>query len=256
MSSRLLKALGLRILIRAGVYPHIYFTYSPFKILEFDALTSAMELRGEERVLDIGCGNGLQTLLLGRLSRQVVGVDINQQAIAEARRVAQLLAPKVRAEFLASTVASAELPPTSFDCVFSICVMEHIPDYSEVIAEAYRLLKPGGRIAMTVDALETITDADTRDSHRIQHHVAVYFTRSSLAAALADAGFGDVQVRPLFRSNLARGYFLRGIAEGFNFGRLRAPFLAARLRKAEARTASDSPGLFLLATARKPRTPA
>ena len=59
------RKLGLRVLTALGLWPHIHFTYSPFKILEFRQLVESLDWTGQERVLDIGCGAGLQTFLIG-----------------------------------------------------------------------------------------------------------------------------------------------------------------------------------------------
>jgi len=247
-----LKQTLLKTLIPFGLYPHIRFTYSPFKILEFQALMDRVDFRGDERVLDIGCGDGLQTFLIGQQTGPITGIDLNTTFIEQARVYAAKLHPRAEADFLDQPLEAVGFPDDHFDLIFSVCVIEHIPNYEEVLRECYRTLKPGGRILFTVDTLETISDPDLVSKHRADHHVVQYFRPDTLHTLLEGMGFTDLDMETLFRSGLARTLFEEGIRKGFNFGRFRATRLAKKLAKAEAATPPDSPGIFLLATARKP----
>jgi SAM-dependent methyltransferase len=245
-----MKKLLLSLLLKLGVYPHIYFTYSPFKVYEFERLTGHLTWTGEEEVLDIGCGAGLQTLLLGKGARRVTGIDVNPDFIEEARWAAAQCASRVNARFLATPLEEAGLEADSLDRVFSICVIEHIPNHEEVLAECLRLLKPGGAIHFSVDNLGTITDPELKRRHSADHAVVRYYEEQELAEMLQSLGFVDVEVETIFRSELARELFERGIREGFNFGRFATPGLSRRLREAED-AASRKEGIFLVAHARK-----
>ena len=143
-------------------------------------------------------------------------------------------------------------PDHSFDRIFSICVLEHIPEHREILATCTRLLKPGGEMIFSVDTLATITDEALRESHRTQHHVVQYYTPEGLREILEESGFVDIEIRSLFRSDYARLLFERGIRQGFNFGRVGASQLSRRLDEAESLVAADAPGIFLAASARTP----
>ena len=242
----------LRGLIPLGIYPHINFTYSPFKVLEFGRIMARCDLQGTETALDIGCGDGLHTVLIGQRVGHVTGIDVNSDFIADARALAKAMGGRVQADFRDCPLEKCGFANGQFDVIFSICVIEHIPNYEEVLREAFRALKPGGRMVFTVDTLETITDPELVASHQAQHHVMQYFREDTLGALLADTGFVDVQFEQLFRSPLARDLFERGIRHGFNFGRLKTPGLSRELEQAEAQVPADAPGTFLLADARKP----
>lgn len=246
------KKLFLKFLMRMGLYPHIRFTYSPFKIIEFEEMTRRVDFRGDERALDIGCGDGLQTLLLGEKVGHITGIDVNSGFIADARGYADLHASRARADFLDQPLEKIGFEADHFDLVFSICVIEHIPNHEEVLAECLRILKPGGRIIFTVDTLETIADEGLIARHREAHHVQRYFRRDTLRGLLESIGFEVLETQNLFRSDLARRLFEQGIDRGFNFGRFRCVSLADELRAAEEAADPDGPGTFLLAVARKP----
>ena len=241
-----------RNLITLGLYPHIGFTYSPFKILEFKAMLAKVEFQGDERVLDIGCGDGLHTLLLGQKVGHITGIDVNSEFVATARSYADRMGSRVEADFRDQPLEQIQFPDNHFDIIFSICVIEHIDNYEEVLQECLRILKPGGRIIFTVDTLESIADTALIEAHRQAHHVVQYFRSDTLSELLADTGFKDIVTENMFRSSLACSLFTQGIRRGFNFGRIRTQFLTRQMAKAEAQAPLGDPGIFLLATASRP----
>jgi len=247
-----LKKTVLKFLMRLGLYPHIRFTYSPFKILEFQEMMRRAEFRGDERSLDIGCGDGLQTFLIGENSGPITGIDVNSSFIADAREYAKIFHPKAQADFRDQPLEKIGFKDEEFDLVFSICVIEHIHNHEEVLRECLRIMKPGAKIIFTVDTLETIDDSALIQKHKAAHHVVRYFREDNLRELLTGIGFEVKEMQNLFRSDLARELFIQGIDRGFNFGRLRCTSLADELARAEAETDLKAPGTFLLAVAVKP----
>jgi SAM-dependent methyltransferase len=246
------RKLALRALISAGIWPHIHFTYSPFKILEFRHLVESLAWTGRERVLDIGCGAGLQTFLIARLAGHTTGLDIDPDFIAQANWYRRHVHIRGKVDFTSRHLREIGWPDATFDRIFSICVLEHIPEHVEILRECRRLLKPGGEMVFSVDTLAGIDDDALRRRHMDAHHVVHYYTAEGLRRLLGAAGFVDVTLTPLFRSEFARRLFRRGIRDGFNFGRLGASRLAARLAEAEAAAPADAPEIFLAAHARVP----
>jgi hypothetical protein len=124
----------------------------------------------------------------------------------------------------------------------------------EVLSEAYRVLKEGGELILSCDALETITDPSLIEQHRSKHFVVHYFRAHELAVLLERAGFVDISIEPLFRSAEATALFRQGIATQFNFG-WRAPLVYRKLVRSERVVCRDSHSLFLMAFCRKARMP-
>ena len=247
-----LKETAFKFLMNFGVFPHIHFTYSPFKIIEFQALMNRVDFTGQEVALDIGCGDGLHTMLIGEKVGHVVGIDVNPDFIRRAQSYGRKFQAKASTEFVAKPLEAIGFPDDKFDIIFSICVIEHIENYQEVLQECRRILKPGGKILFTVDTLEQIDDPELVANHSSQHHVYQYFRQDTLGALLSEIGFQGIQFEQLFRSKMAKELFIHGINHGFNFGRLKTRSLARDLQREEDRTAPTAPGIFLLADATCP----
>lgn len=243
--------LATRFLAFVGVFPHEFLYPTPFKIFEFRELAGGIGMEPAQRWLDVGCGNGFFTLLLGGKCREVVGVDVSREYIRIANFFASVLVNKVRASFHCARLEELGFPPDSFDKVFSFCVIEHIDNYTEVLKEIHRLLKPGGELIFSADSLATIGDPVLLEKHRRDSEVVRYFEREELERLLRTVGFRDVRVKPIFGSPFARDLFSEGIRTRFVFGRVRPVFLYRRLRKEEERFGPAEKGLFLVARAEK-----
>ncbi len=108
----------------------------------------APDTRGH--VVDFGCGNGAQTVLLAAFCDRVTGVDVDPVFLADfrARITAAGLQGQVRAEVLAD--GRIPLPDGGADVVTSFTVLEHVPDEAAALAEMRRVLRPGGRLVVSV----------------------------------------------------------------------------------------------------------
>ena len=108
------------------------------------------ELRLGETLLDLGCGSGLDSLLAARKVRptgKVVSVDLCLAMVKKARRNAHALGLN-NIEFLHAQIEKLPLPDASVDVVISNGVFNLCPDKPGVLAEAFRVLRPGGRLQM------------------------------------------------------------------------------------------------------------
>jgi SAM-dependent methyltransferase len=165
------------------------------------------EARPGERVLDLGCGAGRFVAALRDAGADPVGVEIAESALARASAVVpgadlRLLEPD----------GSIPLEHGSVDLVWCSEVLEHVADGGHLLQEARRVLRPGGRILVTVPyhgrfkaALIALLRFDAHFDPQGQH--LRFFTRSTLAESLRAAGFEAPGVRtagglPLLRESL------------------------------------------------------
>jgi SAM-dependent methyltransferase len=107
-------------------------------------------LRASETVLELGIGPGMDSLLAARKvgpTGKVIGVDRCEEMITKARHNAELLDLR-NVEFVNAGIEDLPLPDQSIDAVLSNGVFNLCPDKPKVLAEAYRVLRPGGRLQM------------------------------------------------------------------------------------------------------------
>jgi len=104
-----------------------------------------------ERVLDLGCGGGIDSILAAKRvgpGGRVVGLDLLEEMLGRARANAAAAGVSDRCQFVRGEMESIPLPDASVDVVISNGVVNLSPRKSRVLAEVYRVLRPGGRLAM------------------------------------------------------------------------------------------------------------
>jgi SAM-dependent methyltransferase len=154
------------------------------------------EARPGERVLDLGCGAGRFVAALRAAGADPVGVEVAEGALERARRVAPG-ADLRRVE----PDGSLPLAHGSVDLVWCSEVLEHVADTGHLLLEARRVLRPGGRLLVTVPfhgrvqaALIALTRFEAHFDPLGEH--LRFYTARSLRRTLDHAGFGAVRVRP------------------------------------------------------------
>jgi ubiquinone/menaquinone biosynthesis C-methylase UbiE len=251
ISKHALKMAGFRWAQAMRLLPSVWMLRNPFKVYEFQELLAGAGIRPGDRILDLGCGRGMQTQVIAKHCHAAVGVDTGIEQIAYANTFLKhsSVAPKVR--FLCNTIQNARLPSSSFEKVFSVCVLEHIVDLPEVLRELHRLLVDGGELHVTVDSLASIHDPVLLEQHRHAHAVVQYFTRETLSSQLNLAGFRAREIHPIMTGSFASKQFRRRIIESnFSFSLPRRYAFVRRLRQ-EDRTNGSDEGIMLLARAQR-----
>jgi SAM-dependent methyltransferase len=155
------------------------------------------ELREGETVLDLGSGGGIDVLLSARRvgpSGFAYGVDMTDEMLTLARGNAAK-AGATNVEFVKGTIENVPLPDASVDVIISNCVINLSVDKRAVLAEMYRLLKPGGRIGISdVVAEDQLTAGQRAERGSYLGCIAGALSRREYLDGLATTGFADAAV--------------------------------------------------------------
>jgi SAM-dependent methyltransferase len=161
--------------------------------------TALAELREGEIVLDLGSGGGLDVLLSARRvgpTGKAYGLDMTLELL-ELARSNQQQAGATNVEFLHGTIESIPLPESSVDVVISNCVINLSADKDQVLREAFRVLKPGGRLAVSDLVLRREVPVEVRSDLSLWTGcVAGSLLEADYRARLDAAGFGGIEVEP------------------------------------------------------------
>ena len=164
--------------------------------------TAVADLRPGETMLDLGSGAGADVLISARRvgpNGRVIGLDKNPEMLDLARRNAAS-AGVDNVEFLHGNLEQIPLPDGSVDVVLSNCVINLAADKTVVLTEAARVLRPGGRFAVSDIIADTDTDQATRDDpQQWTGCVAGALTHQQFTHALHPAGFVDVEIAETHR---------------------------------------------------------
>jgi len=155
------------------------------------------ELREGEVVLDLGSGGGIDVLLSARRvgpSGRAYGLDMTEEMLALARANAAAAGAR-NVEFLKGCIEEIPLPAETVDVVISNCVINLSPDKEAVLAEAFRVLRPGGRLGISdVVADDRLTSAERAERGGWTGCIAGAASVGEYRRLLAERGFADVSV--------------------------------------------------------------
>ena len=161
--------------------------------------TALAELEPGQTVLDLGSGGGIDVLLSARRvgpTGKVYGLDLTDEMLALAREN-QRTAGTTNVEFLQGTIDRIPMPDNAVDVIISNCVINLSTDKDAVLREAYRVLKPGGRLAVSDVIVRGAVPAEVRRSMELWVGcVAGALEERDYASKLRAAGFIEVQLEP------------------------------------------------------------
>jgi ubiquinone/menaquinone biosynthesis C-methylase UbiE len=164
--------------------------------------TAVAQLHEGETVLDLGSGGGIDVLLSARRvgpTGRVYGVDMTDEML-ELARANQRDAGIENVEFLKGTIESVPLPDDSIDVIISNCVINLSAEKEAVFREAARVLRPGGRFAVTdIVADPWMDEATRRDMAQWTGCIAGALTEAEFRAGLEAAGFERIEIRETHR---------------------------------------------------------
>jgi arsenite methyltransferase len=164
--------------------------------------TAVADLHEGETVLDLGSGAGADVLISARrvgATGRAIGLDMTDEMLELARANA-VEAGVANVEFVKGYIEDIPLPDGTVDVVISNCVINLAADKGKVLAESARVLKPGGRFAVSdVIADPDMDEATRRDMQQWTGCVAGALTRERFAQTLADAGLTNIEIRETHR---------------------------------------------------------
>jgi len=170
--------------------------------------TAVADLHPGETVLDLGSGAGADVLISARRvgpGGEAIGLDMTPEMLALARRNAAA-AGVANARFLEGEIERIPLPDASVDVVISNCVINLSADKPQVLREVARVLRPGGRLAVSDVVADEGMDAATRaDMAAWTGCIAGALTRASYGTALSGAGLEELEIRETHRVHAHAG---------------------------------------------------
>ena len=209
--------------------------------------TALAELREGETVLDLGSGGGIDVLLSAKRvgpTGKAYGLDMTEEMLALANENKRRAGVE-NVEFLKGEIENIPLPDDSVDVVISNCVINLSSNKDRVIAEAFRVLKPGGRFAVSDVVTNGEMPASIRKSVLLWVGcVAGALDENEYRGKLAAAGFDEIEIEPtrVYRMEDARDFLqTQGIDADALAPQVDGKFMSAFVRAVKPRTTSGGP---------------
>ena len=174
------------------------------KLME-DKLAEKLNLGSNSLVLDAGCGEGGVAIYLAQKYRfRIRGVDLLDSAIKKANKKAMDLGLQDRVSFRVMDYTKLSFPDKSFDGVYTIESLVHVPDYQQALRQFHRVLKPHGRLALfeySTCPKKDLTPEQKRFAEMVVEetgaHSMPHFLHGKFPQIVEKAGFTDVSVEDI-----------------------------------------------------------
>jgi arsenite methyltransferase len=203
--------------------------------------TALAQLNPGETVLDLGSGGGIDVLLSARRvgpAGKAYGLDMTDEMLALARQN-QAKSGISNVEFLKGEIEHIPLPENTVDVVISNCVINLSGDKDQVLREAFRVLRPGGRMAVSDVVVRGEVPSEVRRSVELWVGcVAGALEENDYRSKLAAAGFGSIEIEPtrVYKTEDARAFLS---AEGIDVDaiapQIEGKFISAFIRATKPR---------------------
>jgi ubiquinone/menaquinone biosynthesis C-methylase UbiE len=210
--------------------------------------TALIELKPGEIVLDLGSGGGIDVLLSARRvgpTGKAYGLDMTDDMLALAREN-QRQAGVGNVEFLKGEIENIPLPDNSVDVVISNCVINLSADKDKVLREAFRVLKPGGRFAVSdVIVRGSVPDAVRQSMMLWVGCIAGALEEQDYWQRLVEAGFAEVAIEPTRTYNVkdARQFLTQaGVDVDAIAAQVEGKFMSAFIRATRPEASCCEPG--------------
>ncbi len=162
--------------------------------------TGFVAIQSGEVVVDFGCGAGLDVILAARKvgpQGRVIGIDFAPEMVERAKQAIEAARlPEGNIELRVADMASTELPDGCVDVIISNCVINLIPDKAAVYQEALRILKPGGRVAISDIVLTEKIGSELKERFQITWSGCLggAIPEDEYINMIREAGFAEIQI--------------------------------------------------------------
>jgi ubiquinone/menaquinone biosynthesis C-methylase UbiE len=184
-------------------------TLKIIRIIEWQSLFNYLDPKAGERILDEACGGGMLSLKIAERGCEVHGIDMSDDAIKSAKRLAER--EGIACEFEVGNAEDLPYPDGYFDKSVCSSSLEHFKDDIKALKEACSVLKPNGSVVLTTDSFTYQISNELKEKHRKIAYVVNYYTPEKLKDRFEIAGFEMNRSKYLLNSRITSFFVKIGI---------------------------------------------
>jgi ubiquinone/menaquinone biosynthesis C-methylase UbiE len=201
-----MKTINPKLLMKYLIYK-VLWTTSFQRRIEWPIILNWAQPNKNERILDIACGDGALSLKIAERTGTIYSIDTSQTAINEAKSLSQKL--KIHSHFVVGDAEKLPYPNSFFDKIVCSSSLEHFGDDLKALREMNRVLKPRGKLVLTVDSFTAPMAAKTKEKHKLVSKVINFYTLATLNDRFKLAGFETARSRHIL-STATASFFIAG----------------------------------------------
>ena len=177
--------------------------------IEWRTMLEWLEPKKGERILDVACGGGTLSLKIAERGCEVHGIDMSEDAISSAKRLAER--EKIACEFEVGNAEDLPYPDEYFDKIVCSSSVEHFKDDIKALKGMCRVLKPDGKVVLTTDSFNYPIEEELKEMHRKIAYVVNYYTPEKLKERFEISGFEMNRSKYLLNSRITSFFVKIGI---------------------------------------------